>query len=299
MSLANTPYYTQLNPPLPTNLVLSNVRINKKIDIDHKEQLERLRSYLTMFRERQPFWIEVAVLDRLHYKNLNQQRPFHRFKRGMEVRRLVKRLKVLAMDKEMERLYLTFWNAKTLEKCTGNSNYIPSKECIQYTMHRLIGAALILDKLKVALIETYRANSTLLRLEHFVSMAIVYMGICSRLYHLSHIWVNQIEECYHMLFKWSQCFPSGFKQKDEKAFAASNNLVCEADTLKLARIQFAQNTIRSKSSYQHKIHLESYMANPAVIAKVQEIKDEFNIKSNDDNDDDMMDFEDLGEVIQR
>jgi hypothetical protein len=107
------PYYTILDPPLPTNLVLSNVRINKKIDIDHKAQLDSLKSHVDSFRDRQSFWIEVAVLDRLHYKNLNQQRPFHRFKRGMELRRLVKRLKVLAIDKELERLYLSFWDAKT------------------------------------------------------------------------------------------------------------------------------------------------------------------------------------------
>lgn len=107
------PYYTILDPPLPSCMNLSDVRINKKIDIDHKAQLESLRKHLDSFRDRHSFWIEVAVLDRLHYKNLNQQRPFHRFKRGMELRRLVKRLKVLAIDKEIERLYLSFWDAKT------------------------------------------------------------------------------------------------------------------------------------------------------------------------------------------
>jgi hypothetical protein len=35
-----------------------------------------------------------------------------------------------------------------LDKCKLKWNYIPSKESIQYTMHRLIGAALLLDKVK-------------------------------------------------------------------------------------------------------------------------------------------------------
>lgn len=159
-------------------------------------------------------------------------------------------------------------------------------------------------QLKIALIETYRANSTLLKLEHFVSMAIVYMGICSRLYNLCHAWVNQIEECYHLLYTWSQCFPSGMKQKDEKVFLLSNNLDCQADTLKLARMKYAEDTMKSKITNQHKIHLETSMANPAVVLKVQEIKKEVGLDDdNDDNDDDLMDFEDLGgnyqDVINR
>lgn len=106
------PYYAILNPPLPPVTVLSDVRINKKVEIDHDEQLKMLKSYLALFRDRKSFWIEVAVLDRLHYKNMNQQRPFHRFKRSMELRRILKRLKALEIDREIERLYLSFWNAK-------------------------------------------------------------------------------------------------------------------------------------------------------------------------------------------
>lgn len=112
MSNTPAPYYTILDPPIPPNPVLSDVRLNKKIDINHNEQLKFLRSYLDLFSDRESFWIDVAVLDRLHYKNMNQQRPFHRFKRSMELRRLLKRLKLVKIDKEIERLYLCFWNAK-------------------------------------------------------------------------------------------------------------------------------------------------------------------------------------------
>ncbi|GAN08669.1 hypothetical protein MAM1_0217c08184 [Mucor ambiguus] len=300
--MSTAPYFTILNPPLPPNLVLSDVRISKKIDTNHDTQLKTLKTYVELIQDRKSFWIEVAVLDRLHYKNLNQQRPFHRFKRSMELRRLLKRLKTLQIDKELERLYISFWDAKSLDKCTSKWNYIPSKESIQYTLHRLIGAALLLDKIKIALIETYRANSTLLKLEHFVSLAIVYMGICSRLYKLCHIWVNQIEECYHMLYTWSSCFPSGLKNKEQKAFTANHNLECNADTLKAARTQYAQNTLKSKSSIQHKVHLETYLANQSVVDKVKNIQREYGINNDSDSEDigeEMMDFEDLGEVIER
>lgn len=113
MSNTPAPYYTILNPPLPPNCILSDVRINKKIDIDHEENLKSLKSYLDLFEDRESFWVDVAVLDRLHYKNINQQRPFHRFKRSMELRRLLKRLKSIKIEKELERLYLCFWNAKS------------------------------------------------------------------------------------------------------------------------------------------------------------------------------------------
>ncbi|KAI8636036.1 hypothetical protein BD408DRAFT_356420 [Parasitella parasitica] len=164
-------------------------------------------------------------------------------------------------------------------------------------MHRLIGAALLLDKIKIALIETYRANSTLLKLEHFVSLAIVYMGICSRLYKLCHIWVNQIEECYHMLYIWSTCFPSGLKNKEQKTFNDQHNLQCSSDTLKSARIEFAQNTLKLKSSVQHKVHLETYLANQSVVDKINTIQKEHEINNFSDLEDigqETMDFEDLG-----
>ncbi|KAI7902318.1 uncharacterized protein BX663DRAFT_543341 [Cokeromyces recurvatus] len=292
------PYYTLLDPPLPPNPILSDVRINKKIDINHNENLSSLKSLVEQFKDRKSFWIDVAVLDRLHYKNMNQQRPFHRFKRSMELRRLLKRLKALQIDKELERIYLSFWNAKSLDKCTSKWNFIPSKESVQYTLHRLIGAALLLDKLRVTLVETYRANSTLLILEHFVSLALVYMGICSRLYKICHIWVNQIEECYHLLYTWSATFPSGLKQKEQARFVALNNLECDIDTLKNVRSKFAERTMQNKSCLQHKVHLETYIVNQGITDKVKEIQkqvglDEYGGLGGD------LELEDLGEVIER
>ncbi|KAI8092422.1 uncharacterized protein B0P05DRAFT_577270 [Gilbertella persicaria] len=158
-------------------------------------------------------------------------------------------------------------------------------------MHRLISAALLLDKIKIVALETFRANSTLLKLEHFVSLALVVMGICSRLYKLCHIWVNQIEECYHFLYQWSACFPSGLKNKEQVVFESQHNLHCEADTLKAIRAKYAEETMKYKSSIRHKVHLETFIANQAVVDKVKEV-----IQLNDD---DELDFEDLGEVIQR
>jgi hypothetical protein len=148
------------------------------------------------------------------------------------------------------------------------------------------------------LLETYRANSTLLMLEHFVSLAMVYMSICSRLYKLCHMWVNQIEECYHMLHTWSACFPSGLKNKELTVFVTQHNLECDANTLKNARQEYAQNMMASKSSARQKVHLETYLANQAVVDKVKEIQKEIGLSSNIALNDDI-DFEDLGGKFQK
>lgn len=85
-------------------------------------------------------------------------------------------------------------------------------------------------------------------------------------------------------------------------FNAQNNLQCDADTFKSARTQYAQNTLKLKSSIQHKVHLESYLANQSVVDKIKDIQKEYGINNNNDSEDigeEIMDFEDLGEVIQR
>lgn len=80
-------------------------------------------------------------------------------------------------------------------------------------------------------------------------------------------------------------------------FAAQHNLECDADTLKSARTQYAQNALKSKSSIQHKVHLETYLANQSVVDKVKSIQKEYGIGNDSDSEDigeEMMDFEDLG-----
>lgn len=105
-----------------------------------------------------------------------------------------------------------------------------------------------------------------------------------------------------MLYTWSNCFPSGLKNKEQKVFNAQHNLQCDADTLKSTRTQYAQNTLKLKSSVQHRVHLETYLANQSVVDKVKDIQKEYGINNNSDSEDigeEIMDLEDLGEVIQR
>ncbi|KAI8344266.1 hypothetical protein BC941DRAFT_7355 [Chlamydoabsidia padenii] len=74
------------DPTPPPQHCLSNVRINKDINIDHNAALKKLGRYRQSFANQQKFWVEVSLLDRLNYKGKNQHRHFHRFKRSCEVR---------------------------------------------------------------------------------------------------------------------------------------------------------------------------------------------------------------------
>ncbi|KAI8997854.1 hypothetical protein BDB01DRAFT_772670 [Pilobolus umbonatus] len=282
------PHYSQLHPRLPSQLILSDVRLSKKGDVDHQHNLEQLKSFYDLFSNKKLFWIEVAMMEKMNYKYVNQQRHFLRYRRTQELRRLLKRVKSIAVDKELERLYCSFWNTKTITKCTGRWNYIPTKESIQYSMHRLISMALVLDKIKVVAVEVYRAQSSLFKLEHFVSFAMANISICSRLYTLSNGWIHQLEQCYNMLYEWSESFPSGLKQKDQVKFRELNGLDCNRDTFKMACAHLEEDIMKSRASITHKVHMEAFIANKPV-EKVKEIE----TNEMDDMDDD----EDLGEPI--
>ncbi|KAI8391265.1 uncharacterized protein BYT42DRAFT_556228 [Radiomyces spectabilis] len=292
------PSYSLLYAPLPSVRTLPDVRINKKVDVDHDQYLTRLGKLCKGFGSRRQFWIDVTILDRLHYKNINQHRHFSRFRRAAEARRLIKRFKSLQIDKIVTNFYLAFWDASNLQQCTGKWNYIPSKEFSEYTMHRLIAAALVLDKLQMVLIETYREHTTLLRLEHFVSLAVVYMSVTSRLYTLTHTWVKQIEECYDMLQKWHEAFPYGMKQKAQAAFFEKTNQKCSVSTFREAREKALKHASNERISSKHPIHLatemilQSVQSQPTLMETAKSIAAEHGVEE-------QMDFEDLGEIIQR
>ena len=79
--------YTMRNPPLPTVTVLPDNRIDKKkVNINHNKNVKRMAD-LVKLMEKKKFWVEVGVLDRLHYKHINAQRLFPRFRIVAQVRK--------------------------------------------------------------------------------------------------------------------------------------------------------------------------------------------------------------------
>ncbi|KAI8139547.1 hypothetical protein BJV82DRAFT_246580 [Fennellomyces sp. T-0311] len=225
------PAYTMRNPPIPTNTVLPDNRLDKKKSMNHSKNLKRLGD-LVKLMEKKKFWVEASVLDRLHYKYINAQRLFPRFRIAAQARQLIKRFKLLKIDQVLTRFYQTFWNAKTVEKCQGPANYIPTKEFAEYTMQRVIAAALILDKLQAMLMKSFNEQTKTLQMGHWGALMLVYMGVASRLYRLSHTWVNELQQCYDLIQPWHLAFASGYKAKEPKP---NINQACLASTFLTAR----------------------------------------------------------------
>ncbi|KAI9244013.1 hypothetical protein BDA99DRAFT_529542 [Phascolomyces articulosus] len=301
MSTINSPAYTMLNPPLPTVTVLPNNRIDKKKStINHNKNVKRLTD-LVKLMEKKKFWVEVAVLDRLHYKYTNAQRSFPRFRIVAQARQLIKRLKVLKIDKVLTQFYLTFWNVKTLEKCQGPWNYIPTKEFAEYTMQRIISATLILDKLQAMLMKAFNEQTKTLKMGHWGALMLVYMGTTSRLYRLSHTWVNELQQCYDLIQPWHLAFASGYKAKQPKP---DINQTCLPSTFTNAR----QESLESWSDHtQIPGIMQTMILTPTKsIVKTQSISSPKKTNSNTllptmmmdggNEEDELLDF---GEVIER
>ncbi|KAG2222854.1 hypothetical protein INT45_000469 [Circinella minor] len=226
--------YTMRNPPLPTVTVLPDNRIDKKkVSINHNKNVKRMAD-LVKLMEKKKFWVEVAVLDRLHYKHINAQRLFPRFRIVAQARQLIKRFKSLKIEQVLIQFYMSFWNVKSLEKCQGPWNFIPTKEFAEYTMHRIIAATLVLDKLQAMLMKAFNEQTKTLKVGHWGALMLVYMGTLSRLYRLSHTWVNELKQCYDLIQPWHLAFASGYKAKQPNPHQHIDQ-ICLSTTMTHAR----------------------------------------------------------------
>ncbi|KAI8059581.1 hypothetical protein BC940DRAFT_313457 [Gongronella butleri] len=233
----------------PHQLWLPKERVNKHVKVDHEYNLKQLAIYKNSFAAQSKFWIDVAVLDRLYYKNYNQHRHFHRFRRTAEARRLLKRFKHLAVDLVIRDFYTMFWNNNVTDSKKPWTS-VPTREFCEYTMRKLIAASVVLDKLQVVLVEIYREYTTLLHLQHFVSMAFVHIGVCARLYTLARKWNSDFKDCYTMIHDWLDSFPLGSNK-------ASGN-VCTENTMTQERqnaLQWTENRISFAKPAHFEFHL--------------------------------------------
>ncbi|KAI7859387.1 hypothetical protein BDC45DRAFT_214163 [Circinella umbellata] len=139
---------------------------------------------------------------------------------------------------------MSFWNVKSLEKCQGPWNFIPTKEFAEYTMHRIIAATLVLDKLQAMLMKAFNEQTKTLKVGHWGSLMLVYMGTLSRLYRLSHTWVNELKQCYDLIQPWHLAFASGYKAKQPNPHQHIDQ-VCLSSTMTDAR----QEAIESWSGH--------------------------------------------------
>lgn len=117
---------------------------------------------------------------------------------------------------------------------------------------------------------------TFLQLEHFVSMVIVHMGIFARLYSITHKWINELKECYHLVYLWYQITPNGTKSIES---TKSYTLTTFDNEREIAN-QWNENRI----SYKNPIHFESYLVNSSTFTNLNEsLKSTSNENTPNDN----------------
>ncbi|ORZ08169.1 hypothetical protein BCR42DRAFT_146902 [Absidia repens] len=173
-----------------------------------------------------------------------------------QARRLIKRLERLSIGKVITQLYTLFWNEQSItsiKKGTDPTTF-PTREFCEYAMQTLIASAVLLDKLQVVLVEVYREYSTCLKLKHFVSLALVHMGLSARLYTLAHKWVKEINDCYDVIQQFHQTFPYGWKK--------GALYDCQPSTMVDQR-RLANQWINNRLSFKHPVHFEYFLTHQA------------------------------------
>ncbi|KAF9582420.1 hypothetical protein BGW38_000230, partial [Lunasporangiospora selenospora] len=184
-----------------------------------KKQLESGKNHdknfqdLLFFREclhKPDFWFERALVERLYYKNKNQHRQARYFKRLGECRRIMARIMEVDINSLMDGLVQRFYGGVRLKSLGKDSQWstIPYRSGVAFLMNRIVSTIQLLRKLQWALQETYRSFYHLLSMEFFMSLALVSIGICSRLSVISRAWIHELSECYTLLATWIPSFPA-------------------------------------------------------------------------------------------
>ncbi|KAG0235796.1 hypothetical protein B0O80DRAFT_500550 [Mortierella sp. GBAus27b] len=176
---------------------------------DHEKNLQHLLTFQKHF-QRRIFWDECAILERIYYKNKSQHRRAGYFQRLCECRRLVSRIKELDIAGLMDELVKKFYSGRSLKVIAETSDRwdsIPHRSTIAFTSTRIIGAILLHQKIQSTLHEAYGAFYQLMSKTQFMPLALIAIGLCSRLSVMSKAWTTELVDCYELLVPWMRLFP--------------------------------------------------------------------------------------------
>ncbi|KAG0305299.1 hypothetical protein BGZ97_001154 [Linnemannia gamsii] len=219
-----------LNAPLFSSLSGSSIERSPKTFLprtalrnspDHTTHFQQLLFLRECFHKSE-FWDEVAILDRMHYKNKNQHRQAGYFQRLNECRRIVARIKELNVAGLVDEFVQKFYSGRSLKSLTSKSQWdsIPYRSTVAFMMTRIIGGILLLRKLQSALYETYGAFYQLMSKTQFMAFALIAIGLCSRLSLVSKAWAKEYVDCYRLLETWMKTFPKEEARVEEVDYEA-------------------------------------------------------------------------------
>ncbi|KAG0245034.1 hypothetical protein BGW41_004291 [Actinomortierella wolfii] len=174
------------------------------------EQLvDRLLQFRASFQKRD-FWAEVAILERLYYKNKSQHRQAAHFQKLHECRRLASRIRDLNLAGILDVFVRDFYSGKSLRIIHDLKwDSVPTRQSVAFVMLRIAGLILLLQKMQTVLYKTYGDFYQLMSKTQFMSFALIAIGLCSRCSVMARLWTQELVDCYRMLQGWIGDFPQG------------------------------------------------------------------------------------------
>ncbi|KAG9301524.1 hypothetical protein G9A89_008376 [Geosiphon pyriformis] len=192
--------------PPPANVHYSHTSLKTTLtNSEHNQNLYKLAFHSRCFHQRD-LWEEVLVLERLFYKNKSQHQHSGYFRRVVEVRRILKRLKELDLCQLLVNLLNCFYGQES-KKAKEHLEYIPSREMIFYSLNRLAGGAMLMNKALKSYVHTFIDFHMLLSRMEFMNFSMVMISLIGRLHELTRAWLSEVKECYFLLINWADCFP--------------------------------------------------------------------------------------------
>ncbi|KAJ3265416.1 hypothetical protein HK104_006299, partial [Borealophlyctis nickersoniae] len=156
---------------------------------------------------RKEFWAEVHVLDRIRYKNEKQHRTGGYFKKLLAVKRILRRLQELALDKLIDDL-LDIMQPSRTKKSMGRWEYLPQRQYFAYMLVRLMGAYAVLTKMSGLIRTAYLSFQSVASQTYFMAFSLVSMSSLARLHLLGKQMRKDVSDCYDLVWMWMGHVPA-------------------------------------------------------------------------------------------
>ncbi|ORX50078.1 hypothetical protein BCR36DRAFT_63761 [Piromyces finnis] len=154
----------------------------------------KLYYFQRLFTKKQ-LYEEIAIIQRILYKNTLQHRKSAHLRKLVELSRCLKRFQELNLSDIMDKIIPTKTGDKDIYK-------LPSREMVSFFLTRLVGGYKLLSKTINVLEDTYVAFHAILRQGLFMPFALIVMSSTSRLHIYFQFVLKEMNLCYKMSYHW-------------------------------------------------------------------------------------------------
>ena len=163
---------------------------------------EIYKQYTTSFKyiTHQPLLkSELFVVEKLLYKNKNQQKATDYYQKLKGISRLYKKYNGLEIEKWLTDLI------KAMTPVKGESwEKIPNKKSTHIVLQKLLQGHILMSNALIKLKDCFIAFQNQVKMTYFMAMSLVCIGSISRIHHLTLKLMENIKTVYELLFRTSQ-----------------------------------------------------------------------------------------------